>query len=223
MKYLALLLCSFVFTSQILAATPTATPSAATPAPTSKIDDLKERLATKVAELRQTSRKAIYGKVKSVSVSTFTVETTTNDLKIELTDDIKVFQTIKGKRTELTTEDLAEDDIVTVFGEFDSGLDLLRAKVVVIQAAPLLRVAGVVSAVDREEFTVTLKTQEGQEYTIDIEKTTNVIAFDQEDGLIKGGFSKLVTGSVAHVVGTAVAKEDNRISASRVIDLGNLS
>src|SRR5688572_27783920 len=85
--------------TRVAAATPTATPSAGTPTPTNKIDDLKERLATKVAELRQTQRKAIYGTIKAVSVSTFTVETATNDLKIELTDDIKVFQMIKGKRT----------------------------------------------------------------------------------------------------------------------------
>lgn len=223
MKHLFLILVFFLFVGSTFAATPTATPSAGTPTPTNKIDDLKERLATKVAELRQTQRKAIYGTIKAVSVSTFTVETATNDLKIELTDDINVFQMIKGKRTELTIEDLAEDDIVTVFGEFDTGLDLLRAKVVVIQAAPLVRVAGVVSAIDREEFIVTVTTSGGQNYLIDIEKTTSVLAFDRTKGLIKGGFSKLETGSTVHVVGTAVPKVDNRVSAARLIDLGNLS
>ncbi len=197
--------------------------SSGTPTPTSKIDDLKERLATKVAELRQTQKKAIYGTVKAVSVSTFTVESDTRELKIELTDDIKVFQMIKGKRTELTGENLAKDDTVSVFGEYDTGLDLLRAKVVVIQSKPRERVTGTVSAIDRKEFTVTITTTGGQEYVIDIEKTTNVLMFDQAKGLIKGGFSKLETGRTVHIVGTAVAKEDNRISAARLIDLGNLT
>lgn len=195
----------------------------ASPIPTSAMDDLKERLATKVAELRQTQKKAMYGTITAVTVSTFTVDTGTNNLKIELTDDIQVFQLIKGKRTELTTEDLAEDDIVTVFGEFDTGLDLLRAKVVVIQSAALVRVSGVVKEIDEEEFTVTLTTKEGLDYIIDIEKTTNALAFDREKGLVKGGFSKLETGRTIHVVGTAVAKQDRRISAARLIDLGNLS
>lgn len=217
---------ALLLTTQTWAATPTpttATTSASTPAPTDHIDDLKERLATKVAQLRQTQQKAIYGTVKTTTVSTFTVETDTRDLKIELTDDIDVFQIIRGKRTALTTEDIAESDLVTVFGEYDSALDLLRAKVVFIQTAPLTRVSGVVTAVDRKEFTTTLKTSEGQEYVIDIETTTNTLAFDAEKGLIKGGFSRIETGKTIHVVGTAVAKEDHRISASRIVDLGNLS
>lgn len=195
----------------------------ASPTPTSTIDDLKERLATKVAELRQTQKKAVYGTVKTVTLSTFTVETATNDLKIELTDDIKVFQMIKGKRTELTGEDLAADDLVTVFGEFDTGLDLLRAKVVVIQSTPLVRVSGTVKDIDTKEFTATVTTKEGQDYIIDIETTTTALVFDKEKGLIKGGFSKLVAGNTVHVVGASVARVDNRISATRLIDLGNLT
>lgn len=194
-----------------------------TPTPTNKIDDLKERLATKVAELRQTQRKAIYGTVKAVSISTFTVETDTRELKIERTDDIIVFQMVKGKRTKLTSEDIEKNDIVSVFGEYDTGLDLLRVKVVVIQSAPLMRVSGTVSDIDREEFTATVTTSDGQEYVIDIEKTTNALMFDREKGLIKGGFSKFETGSTVHVVGTVVAKQENRISAARMIDLGNLT
>lgn len=223
---IVLLTTSLLFASQISAAapTPTVTPTkAGTPTPTNKIDDLKERLATKVAELRQTQRKAIYGTIKAVSISTFTVETESRELKIELTDDLKVFQMIKGKRTDLTGEDLAEGDIVSVFGEYDTGLDLLRAKVVVIQNKPLTRVSGVVSEIDRKEFTVTITTSGGQEYVIDIEKTTNALMFDREKGLIKGGFSKLETGRTVHVVGTPVAKQENRISAARLIDLGNLT
>lgn len=224
MKRIVPIVTSLILVTSVSAATPAASPSASsTPTPTSQIDDLKERLATKVAELRQTQKKAVYGTVKAVSVSTFTIETKTNDLKIELTDDIKVFQLIKGKRTELTTEDLEKDDIVTVFGDYDTGLDLLKAKVVVIQAKPLLRTSGTVTAIDRDEFTVTVLAADGQTYTVDIEKTTQALAFSQEKGLVKGGFSKLETGRTIHVVGTAVPKEERRISAARLIDIGNLT
>src|SRR3989338_292029 len=84
---------------------------AATPSATNKkIEDLKDRLATKVAELRQTSRRGMYGTVKSTSITSFVVETKTKDVKIELTDTIKVIQYLKGKRTELTTEDISKED-----------------------------------------------------------------------------------------------------------------
>lgn len=187
------------------------------------IDDLKERLATKVAELRQTQKKAIAGTVKETAISTFTVETVGSNMKIERTDEIKVFQIIRGKRTQLTTDEIAKGDFVVVFGDLDTGLDLLNAKVVFIQSKPLDRVAGVVASVDRNEFTATVKTPEGQEYVIDIEKSSSVIQYDNDKGLVKGGFSKLIPGATVHIVGSAVPKKENRISALRLVDLGNLS
>ncbi len=203
-----------------------ATPSA-TPLATDKqkqIEDLKERLATKVAELRQTSRRAIYGTVKTTSITSFTVETKTKDVKIELMDEIKVVQYLKGKRTSLTTENIAKGDVVSVFGQYDTTLDLLKAAVVLIQGAGAERVAGVVTARDDKEFTLTITTPEDQMYTIDIEKATKATTWDREKKEIgKSGFSKIAIGSTIHVVGLPVAKQERRISADRILDLGNLN
>jgi hypothetical protein len=220
-KKILLIIATLVLAQQTYATTAT---SAATSTPkANSIDDLKERLATKVAEMRQTQKKAIYGTIKTVSVSTITVETKTSDVKIELTDAIKVFQTIKEKRTTLTQEDLEKGDIVSVFGDYDSGLDLLKAKVIVIQDAPAQRISGVVTGIDKKEFTATIDIGEGKTYIVDIEKTTSVYGFDIEKGVVKGGFSKLEVGAIAHVVGTAVPKKENRISAIRFLDMGNLT
>ncbi len=133
MKTLILILVTLLLTTGVAAQT--ATPSSTPTETKQKLDDLKERLATKVAQLRQTQLRAIFGTVKATSVSTITVETKTSDVKIELTDEIVVTQMIKGKRTELTTEDLAKGDTVVVFGDYDANLDLLKAKVIFIQGS----------------------------------------------------------------------------------------
>jgi intein/homing endonuclease len=218
-RYIIIPLVTFLAVGSVYAATPTPTDSATSSA---KIDDLKERLATKVAELRQVTKKAIVGTIKATALSTVTVGTKTSDVKIELTDDISVFQTIKGKRTALTTDDLEKGDYVVVFGEHDATLDLLNAKVIVIQDPLPMRVSGGISAIDTKNFTVTLTASGGQTYIIDIEKNTSMLMRDEENNVVKGGFSKLETGTVAHVVGTAVPKEENRISALRFLDVGNI-
>jgi hypothetical protein len=207
-----------------IAAAPTQTPTESqTPTPTAsdktkQIDDLKERLATKVAELKQSQRQAIYGTIKSVSISTFTVETSQKDLKIELTDDIKIFQKIKGTRTALTTDDLAKGDIVTVFGEYDATLELLKAKVVFIQAIDPVRVAGKITETDKTEYTITIDFPNSKTYTIDFETTTKTSVWNGKE-LEKGGFSKLTVGDIIHVTGTAVAKQENRVSAARITNI----
>ncbi|MEK7129957.1 MAG: hypothetical protein AAB803_02965 [Patescibacteria group bacterium] len=199
-----------------------AAPEATPTANVKQIEDLKERLATKVAQLRQSSRRAIAGTVKTVSVSTATIETKTKDIKIELTDDIVIVQNLRGKRTKLTVDDLAKGDNVVVFGEYDATLDLLRAKVIFIQATQPERLAGTATAVDTKEFTVTLATPEGKTIIVDIEKTTKITLWDGQK-LTKGGFSKIVAGDTVHLVGTTVPKKENRVSAIRILDIGNLT
>ncbi len=204
-----------------VAAAPTATPTEPT-VETQQIDELKDRLATKVAQLRQSQRKAIVGDVKAVSVSTATIETKTKDVKIELTDDIVIVQYLKGKRTKLTADELAKGDHVVVFGEYDTTLDLLKAKVIFIQAASAVgRIAGTVSKVDAKAFTITVAT-EGRTVLVDIERSTKINLWDG-NAITKAGFSKLAVGDTVHIIGTPVPKKENQLSADRVLDIGNVT
>lgn len=209
---------TFIIGLTVLAATSAANPT------NQKIEDIKDRLATKVAELRQTSRRAIYGTVKSTSVTSFVVETKSKDVKIEQTDDIKVIQYLKGERTVLTPEDIAKGDIVTVFGDYDTTLDLLKATIVVIQSPALQRISGIVTARDDKAYTLTIKNPQEITYIVDIEKSTKTYMWDREKkALVKSGFSKIAIANLVHIVGSPVPKKENRISADRILDLGNLT
>lgn len=231
MKQFASIIISILFatvmsrTAYAAVATPSATPTDTVKSDaTKKIEDLKDRLATKVAQLRTSERRAIYGTVKSTSITSFIVETKMKDVKIELTDEIKVIQYLKGKRTALTTDDVAKGDSVSVFGSYDTTLDLLKASFVFIQGPIQERISGMVTARDEKEFAITITTPQGQTYTIDIEKATKTLAWDREKKeIVKSGFSKIASGSIIHVVGTAVPKQEHRISADRILDVGNLN
>lgn len=194
--------------------------TATTSSTTQKIEDLKDRIATKVAQLKTTQRRAVYGKVKSVSITSFTVETTSRDLKIELTDELTVIQYLKGKRTTLTPEDISKGDTVVVFGQFDTTLDLLTAHIVFIQRALPEHTAGTVTDKNDKEFTLTVTTPQGQAVIIDIEKTTKTILWGKEKKeLVKSGFMAIKTGSIVHIIGTSVPKQEHRMSADRILIL----
>lgn len=201
-----------------------ATPSAsAKPALDKKVEDLKERLASKVAELSQTQRKAVAGTVKSVSLTTLVVESSKEEYKIELTDDIKVIEYIKGKRSTVKTETLRPKDPVVIFGEFDTTLGILKAKVIVIQQPPARRVHGKVTGLDTKAATITLATSDGTSYTIDVERATKTNRWIGETNVEKSGFSKITQGDTIHVIGTNVPKKENRISADRILNLADLT
>lgn len=204
---------------------PAATSTQNQPSPTSdkakQIEDLKERIATKVAQLSQTQRRAIYGSVKDVSIATATIETKVKNVKIELTDDIKVIQILKGKRTNLTTDNLSKGDLVTVFGQYDATLDILKAKVIFIESPLPAHVSGIVTGLDKVAYTVTVKNSDGTVYTIDIETFTKTSLWDGQT-ITKAGFSKIQIGDTVHVTGSP-EKQENRISADRILDLLPLS
>ena len=205
-------------------ATPTATPRVTQATNRADLDELKARLATKVAELRSVVKRAMFGTVKSVTLTSATVETKTKDIKIELTDDVMVTQILSGKRTTLPIEDLAAKDVITVFGTYDETLDLLKAQYIFIEnPIATVRVAGTVADVDSEEFILTINTKEGRTLLVDIEKSTKTTAWTASGGIVKGGFSKIAVGDTLHVIGKPAAKEENRVSALRIVDLGNIT
>lgn len=211
----------FTWTTQVKAvsvATPTATTNT-----TKQIEDLKDRLATKVAELRKTERKAMGGNVKSVSISSITIETKTKDIKIELPDDVVVIQYLKGQRTKLTTGDIDKGDSVAVFGTYDATVDIMKASVIIIQNTVTQRISGTIAAMDKTEYTLTVAATDRQSYVVDIETTTKAVTWDQTNGIQKYGFSKMNVGDTIQVLGSPVPKKDNRLSGVRILDLGNLT
>jgi len=217
--------------TQVLAQTPSPTGDAKTTPSLeetaddrAQIEELKERLATKVAELRTLVKRAMHGTVKSVSIASATVETVTKDIKIELDDDVKVAQIIKGKRTSLATDKIEVDDTITVFGTYDATLDLLQAQYIFIEnTTKTRRVLGTVSDIDKEKNMITIKTQESGSVDADIERTTKTSSWTKDDGVVKSGFSKLNIGDYIHLVGTPDEKNENLLSAIRILNLGDLS
>lgn len=195
----------------------------ATPDAQQKLDTLKDRLASAATQLKQSQKRAIFGTVKATSVSTITVATKTSDIKIELTDNISVFQILKGKRTQLTTDQVTKGDDVVVFGDYDTNLEILKAQVIFIQGIIPERLSGTITAVSKKDYTVTVATKEGQSYIVDFETTTKNYYWTKDKGIQKAGFSQLVVGDTIHVLETPSANVENRVSALRILNIGNPS
>ncbi len=182
------------------------------------IGDLKDRLATKVAEMKQLVRKAVWGTVKTISAASITVETSAKELKIDLTDDIVITQLIKNKRTTLSADDIDKGDTVAIIGNYDGTLDVLEATHIVIQNNMPVRVSGILTDIDKKAYTFTIKTSDGQSYIVDYEKSTTTSEFNNaETKTEKAGFSDITDNDVVSVLGFPVPNKENRISAARIL------
>jgi len=202
----------FISLNTVFAESPTASPSAAK----AKIEDLKDRLATKVAELTTTQQIAVFGNVKTITVASMIVETSDKDLKIDLADDIKLVQYLKGKRTVLDIEKLEKNDSIVIFGDHDMTLDVVKPKIIHIVEEKESVFGGVVGAVDNKNYTFEISTFEGTTLTIDFEKSTKAKILIN-DKFEKAGFSNIKADMIVLVNGTNSKESKDRISATKLV------
>lgn len=184
-----------------------------------QIKILKEKIATKVAQLREQEMAAIAGTVQSIGEDTMTISSIKGERTITLSEDVQVFLLSQGSRKESTADTIKEGNTIAAIGYVESAKQTLVASYIYIQNRSLSHFVGKIADIDRTNFTVTVKSKQ-QELLVDIEKNTRTTIYDpKQDALIRSGFSKLSVGNVVHVAATPNAKEENRFSAIRIAAL----
>ncbi|MEK7185795.1 MAG: hypothetical protein AAB675_00315, partial [Patescibacteria group bacterium] len=227
---LSLSLClsmSLFFAVSIYAANPTAKPTAkVTPAPTSsviekQINSLTDKIASRVAQLKLVDRRGVIGQVTDASNTQITIsDLSGNTLFIDV-DEFTKFNSPASKAS-FGISDIKKGDKLGVLGLYNKDSRRLLARFVDELELPVVLYGGI-SQIDDEEFNITITTDTGKEYSIDIESSTKTLSYDQEEkALIKSGFSKLLAGQRIVVVGFTDLRNSKIFEASRIIILPNV-
>ncbi len=180
-----------------------------------KIELLKEKIATKVSELRNKEKGAISGTVNKISGNSLSLTTITGEQSITILDDALIFTMADGTKTESSIKKLSTGINITVFGYNNQSISSFEAKYIYINRITK-RNTGKITDTDKSNYTITVKDLQGN-ITVDIETYTKIFTYNKDKGLIKAGFSKLKAGDLVFLIGTPNSKEDNRISATRII------
>ncbi len=228
MKKLILVLFAILsFNSPVaLAATPPPTPADAEISPTittidklKKIEILKEKIATKVAELRKMEKGGVFGEVKSVNDTSITIISKSKDLNISIAEDTVFFNLKDGVKSDpldsKQAKKLKPGEHIASLGYFDSTGTSLSTKYIYI-FNPRVRLTGKITDKDLTNYTVSVKEPTGNTL-VDIETYTRIYTFSKKDGLVKGGFSKLKENDIVHIFATVNPKEDDRVSGNKII------
>lgn len=181
-----------------------------------KIEVLKDKIATKVAQLRQSEKGAQTGIVKSINGKSITLTTRSGEKTAMFSDDTVFFVLEEGNRTSTSAQKLKEGNRITVIGYFEDSGNLIAKYI--YSFTPLVRISGKISNIEKSNYTITIKDAQGDTIA-DGETYSQIFLFDKAKGLIKGGFSKLAIGDTVHVVATPNPKEENRVSIRRLVAL----
>lgn len=183
-----------------------------------EINTLKEKIATKVAELREKNNKAVGGIVTAVSTGVLKIkESEENNYEIKIDDALtKTYQIVNNQKKEIKIQDIKKGDYIIVTGDLNE--KTITANFIYMDELYIVN-SGSVSEVNKEDYYIKVLTADKETFTLDIETFTkqqmlNIKTLEPESV----GFSKVKEGDTLHFVvkKTGNEREVNRFAAQKI-------
>lgn len=195
-----------------------------TPAPTTKetldkklseqINNLKEKIASRVSELNLVEKRGMIGVITEVSGNKLTLTDVYGKTRFADVDEITKFSSGSNKTFGLS--DLKKGTRVTVLGLYNKQSKRILARFIATTVDPVF-LSGAISSLDEENFQATITTPDGKQHKVDVQTSTKTFTVDEENSLAKSGFSKLQIGNRVTVVGFPDKTDSSLLVANRFI------
>ncbi len=212
-KYIILFIFLFTtFSARVYALTPTEVPEK-TPAE-SQINKLKDRIASRVAELKLVERRGIIGTVDEVTNTQITLTDLQNAVRFVDVDELTKFSSPSAKGT-FGISDIAKGQKLGVLGLYNKQSRRLLARFVDVLTIPKI-FHGVVTGVASDTFSLNVTTDK-EKFLVDVQTTTKTSSYTNGGGLVKSGFSKIKPGQRIMIAGFYDIKDKTKIIPTRII------
>lgn len=192
---------------------------AATPTPEDRLQELRDQLitnvASRVAQLKLVEKRGIIGVVSDVTNTQITIIDVHGNTRFADVDELTKFFSPNAKGT-YGISDITKDETIGILGLYNKESRRILARFVNVITTPFI-IHGGVAAIDSENFSLSVTTEEGKQITVDIENITRTSSYTSEEDYIRSGFSKIKENYNIVVSGALDIKNDNRMTATRVI------
>ncbi|PIP74529.1 MAG: hypothetical protein CO135_03025 [Candidatus Levybacteria bacterium CG_4_9_14_3_um_filter_35_16] len=208
---LLLLIISGTKVSSSFALNPTATPE---PSPeTAQLDDLKTRIASRVAQLNLVEKRAIAGTVKETSGTQIVLEDIKKEKRYVDVDELTKFSSPSSKSFGLS--DISKDTVISVIGLYNKQSRRIMAREIETTTLPVF-FQGAVVAIDPKNHTFKLA-GESERITVDVETITKTFQYTADNGIKTSGFSKIINNENTIVFGYWDKRVKDQLLATRII------
>lgn len=207
-----------ISTVQVFAvAKPTATPTP-TPNPAANLEqqitNLKDKIASRVAQLKLVDKRGIIGTVTDVNATQITLTDIKGNTRFVDVDELTKFSSPSAKST-FGISDITKGTTLGVLGLYNKESRRILARFVDVIVTPV-EFSGAVSDIDTKNYTVTVVTADKKTYSVDIENITKTYTYDGTT-LSKSGFSKIDKAERITVIGFLDRNNASHITATRII------
>ncbi len=193
----------------ILAVTPTPEPKAQ-----QQIDDLKTKIASRVAELKLVEKRGVMGTVTDSSDTKITLTDLNGNTKYIDVDELTKFDSPSSKTFGIS--DIKKGTVLGAIGLYNKQSRRILARIVSEITLPKF-FYGTATSLDSKNFSFELITEK-EKIIIDVENITKTVEYSKElDETNTSGFSKMKSMDNAYVVGYWDSQKKNHLLASRII------
>ena len=210
---LFLFFCFLFFANAVLAQTATSSASQK-----KQIDEFKEKIATKVAQLqKKVNNKAVAGFIEEISDNKLRIKTVDNDSFEIVLDSLitKYYQIKDNQMTEINFSDLKKDQYIIASGLVDN--NKVTANFIYLDESFLV-MGGKVIEVNKAEYFLKVLANEKEIYLLDIEtKTKQLILNIKTINLERTGFSKIREGDTIYFVIKNSKEKKGRYPAEKIL------
>ena len=165
-----------------------------------EIQNFKDKIASKVAELTKQEQKAVSGFVIKTGNNQLSIITDDNQTMQVKIDDIltKIYQINGAQKKEIKLTDIVKNDYLIVNGPTSD--TTVTANYIFVDEKYLVNV-GKITEVDKENFSLKITTLDKETITLEIETATKQLILDIKTlELYRAGFSKIKEGDTVHFV-----------------------
>jgi hypothetical protein len=210
--FIVILISSLVLTLSVKKVS-AATPASLKESLQQQVDDLKSKIASKVAELKLVEKRGIIGTVTVSSNTQLTLTDTKGNTRIVDVDEITKFS---SSSKDLGISDIEKGDLIGVLGIYNKDSKRLLAREISI-LSPLPKVIfGGIKNIDSDNFEITVVKENGQSVLVSVEDLTRTFSYSSKT-LAKSGFSKMTETEAIIVIGLPDKLDSKKIVASRII------
>lgn len=179
-----------------------------------QVDDLKNKIASKVAELKLVEKRGIIATVTDTSDTQITLTDLKGNTRFVDVDELTKFFSSSFKSFGIS--DIKKGMTLGVLGLYNKQSRRILAREVNEMPTPFKVIFGGIGAIDGKNFEITVVKENGQKNVVGIENLTKSYAYSL-DTLNKSGFSKLQKSQAILVIGFFDKQDQSKMLAGRLI------
>jgi len=185
-----------------------------------QINSLKNRIASRVAQLKLVEKRGIIGQVTDVSDTQITVSDLKDHKRFIDVDELTRFSS-PGVKGTFGISDISKGTKIGILGLYNKESRRILARFVNVLSLPKI-IHGEVSLVDRQNYTIKVSTEDNKEVALDVETTTKTLSYSKDGGLARSGFSKIKEDQRVIVIAETDSINKDKIVASKIILLPDI-